>query len=116
MFICKERYLFLLRCINHYKICSDAFARRIDIDRKKTDELNSKFLHMRQSKIFWKNRCRELEEKIRDEYQQFKQLLVSIQKYISDNPVGAEQECFGREINDFIDKQIEELKKVVCKL
>ena len=37
--------------------------------------------------------------------------LVDIQKHISDNPVGAEQECFGREINEFIDNQIEELKK-----
>jgi hypothetical protein len=38
--------------------------------------------------------------------------LVNIQKYISDNPVGAEQECFGREINEFIDNQIEQLKEI----
>ena len=39
--------------------------------------------------------------------------LVGVQKYISDSPVGAEQECFGREINDFIDNQIASLKKGV---
>lgn len=36
--------------------------------------------------------------------------LVNIQKYISDNPLGAEQERFGREINDFIDNQIDALR------
>lgn len=37
--------------------------------------------------------------------------LVNIQKYITDNVVFVEEECFGREINEFIDNQIEELKK-----
>ena len=36
--------------------------------------------------------------------------LVNIQKYISDNVVGVEQECFGRELNDKIDQQIKLLK------
>lgn len=37
--------------------------------------------------------------------------LVGVQKYIGDNAVYVEEECFGREINEYIDKQIEELKK-----
>ena len=37
--------------------------------------------------------------------------LVGVQKYISDNAVYLEEESFGREINDYIDNQIEELKK-----
>lgn len=37
--------------------------------------------------------------------------LVGVQKYISDNAVFVEEECFGREINDYIDNQIEQLKK-----
>ena len=36
--------------------------------------------------------------------------LVGVQKYISDNAVYVEEESFGREIKDFIDNQIEELK------
>lgn len=39
--------------------------------------------------------------------------LVNIQKYISDNAVYIEEECFGREINEFIDNQIKELKKEI---
>lgn len=38
--------------------------------------------------------------------------LVDVQKYISDNAVFVEEECFGREINDFIDNQIEQLKEM----
>lgn len=37
--------------------------------------------------------------------------LVGIQKYISDNAVYIEEESFGREINDFIDNQIKQLKE-----
>lgn len=36
--------------------------------------------------------------------------LVNVQKYISDNAVYIEEERFGREISDFIDNQINELK------
>ena len=36
--------------------------------------------------------------------------LVNVQKYISDNAVYLEEESFGREINDYIDNQINELK------
>lgn len=39
--------------------------------------------------------------------------LVNIQKYISDNAVFVEEECFGREINEYIDYQIASLKKGV---
>lgn len=37
--------------------------------------------------------------------------LVNVQKYISDNTVYIEEERFGREINDFIDYQIKQLKE-----
>ena len=36
--------------------------------------------------------------------------LVSVQKYVSDNAVYIEEEQFAREINDFIDQKISELK------
>lgn len=38
--------------------------------------------------------------------------LVNVQKYISDNAVYVEEESFGREINDFIDNQIKQLKEM----
>lgn len=41
--------------------------------------------------------------------------LVNIQKYISDNAVGAEQECFARELNNKIDQQIQILETVTNK-
>lgn len=37
--------------------------------------------------------------------------LVGVQKYIDDNAFGVEQEFFGRQIKNFIDKKIKELKK-----
>ena len=39
----------------------------------------------------------------------FVQKLVDIQKYITDNAVFIEEECFGREINNLIDKIIKSL-------
>ena len=36
--------------------------------------------------------------------------LIKVQKYISDNAVYIEEECFAREINDQIDQQIKSLK------
>lgn len=38
--------------------------------------------------------------------------LVGVQKYISDNAVYVEEESFGREINNFIDNQIKQLKEM----
>ena len=67
----------------------------------------------------WKSKCELLEQdqtKIL-ETNQGKisfciEKLVNIQKYISDNAVFVEEECFGREINDFIDNQIKQLKEM----
>ena len=56
-------------------------------------------------------RYKQLQEAHQDKISFCIEKLVDIQKHISDNPVGAEQECFGREINEFIDNQIEKLKK-----
>lgn len=41
--------------------------------------------------------------------------LVNIQIYVSDNAVGAEQECFARELNNKIDQQIQVLKTITDK-
>ena len=63
--ISKEEYRYLFENYRHYKMDSYLYRERYRDLKVKFDELNSKFQHMRQSKIFWKNRCRELEEKIK---------------------------------------------------
>ncbi len=61
----------------------------------------------KQSKIHY----RHLKEKTQDKISFAVDKLVGVQKYISDNAVYLEEESFGREINDYIDNQINELKE-----
>lgn len=53
----------------------------------------------------------ELQHEHQDKISFAVEKLVNIQKYITDNAVFVEEECFGREINEFIDNQIKEIKK-----
>lgn len=63
----------------------------------------------KQAKIHY----RHLKERNQDKISFCIEKLVNVQKYISDNAVYIEEESFGREINDFIDNQINELKRKV---
>lgn len=65
IFISKEEYQVLFNGYRHYKMDSCLYRNGYRDLRVGFDELNFKFQHMRQSKIYWKNRCRELEEKIK---------------------------------------------------
>lgn len=98
----------LNRC---FKKISDLEAKLAESE-KENMELASKVDLLESEK---ENLFRTLEE-ANDEYQDkisfTVEKLVDVQKYISDNAVFVEEECFGREINDFIDNQIEQLKEM----
>lgn len=86
---------------------------------KKFDDLNKTFFDLFRTAFKEPNKVDDLfntlktmqEKQDQDKISFCVEKLVNIQKYITDNAVFVEEECFGREINEFIDNQIEELKK-----
>ena len=51
-----------------------------------------------------------VKRQLKEEYQTAITELIKVQKYITDNAIGVEQECFGREINNKLDQQINDLR------
>ena len=124
MFISKIEYQYLFENYRHFKMDSFLYRERYRELKVKFDELDSRFFSMRQSKIYWKNRCCELEEKIVqdkisfavEQLEKVKELfLIESKEYpiiynISDDIVGGaidKDKCF-----EIIDNQIEQLKRL----
>lgn len=60
--------------------------------------------------IYWNRKSAEKAIVSWCENQKAIECLIFVQKYVSDNAVYIEEEQFAREINDFIDQKISELK------